>query len=150
MNDAPVHPSPKAGDRLLTGVRANPDAPMRGATEKREPGEHLDEESPEASKTNRDEPKQPDDQKAPSDEKKAPKNHRLRNTLLVVGAVLIALGGAAYWYYGTFFEETDDAQIDGYITNVAPRVPQGHGDRGLRGREYDRERGRSARRLGHE
>jgi membrane fusion protein (multidrug efflux system) len=41
---------------------------------------------------------------------------------LIAGAALLALGAAGYWYYGTFFEDTDDAQIDGYISNVASRV----------------------------
>src|SRR5882724_5564155 len=42
---------------------------------------------------------------------------------LIVGAgALVALALAGYWYHGTFYEDTDDAQVDGYITNVASRV----------------------------
>ena len=41
---------------------------------------------------------------------------------LIGGAALLVLGGAAYWYHGTFFEDTDDAQIDGYISTLSPRV----------------------------
>ncbi|HEY2893194.1 MAG TPA: HlyD family secretion protein, partial [Pirellulales bacterium] len=38
------------------------------------------------------------------------------------GVAVLALAAAAYWYHGTFFEDTDDAQIDGYISSLAPRV----------------------------
>ncbi|HEY1534814.1 MAG TPA: HlyD family secretion protein [Polyangiaceae bacterium] len=41
---------------------------------------------------------------------------------LISGAAVIVLGAAAYWYHGTFFEDTDDAQIDGYISSLSPRV----------------------------
>ena len=34
---------------------------------------------------------------------------------------------ASYWVHARHFEETDDAQIDGNISNVSPRV-SGHGD----------------------
>jgi len=42
--------------------------------------------------------------------------------ILIAAAALAVLGGAAYWYHGTFYEDTDDAQIDGYISNVSARV----------------------------
>jgi membrane fusion protein (multidrug efflux system) len=41
---------------------------------------------------------------------------------LIGGVALLGLAAAAYWYHGTFFEDTDDAQIDGYISSLAPRV----------------------------
>jgi membrane fusion protein (multidrug efflux system) len=42
---------------------------------------------------------------------------------LIVGlAAVLVLGGSAYWYHGTFFEDTDDAQIDGYISSLSSRV----------------------------
>jgi len=43
---------------------------------------------------------------------------------LVLGAVAlaIAVGGVSYWAYERRFEETDDAQIDGSISNVSPRI----------------------------
>ena len=41
---------------------------------------------------------------------------------LISGAAVIVLGAAAYWYHGTFFEDTDDAQIDGYISSLSSRV----------------------------
>ena len=48
-------------------------------------------------------------------------NPRLR-ALLIASAVLVVLGAAAFWYHSTFFEDTDDAQIDAYISSVSPRV----------------------------
>lgn len=43
---------------------------------------------------------------------------------LIIGGVLalVAVGGLLYWLHGRHFEETDDAQIDGTISNVSPRV----------------------------
>jgi membrane fusion protein (multidrug efflux system) len=41
---------------------------------------------------------------------------------LISGAAVLVLGAAAYWYHGTFFEDTDDAQIDGYISSLSSRV----------------------------
>ncbi len=43
---------------------------------------------------------------------------------LVLASVLgaLALGGAVYWAHARHFEDTDDAQIDGDISNVSPRV----------------------------
>ena len=45
-----------------------------------------------------------------------------KKALLIGGAAVLLIGGAAYWYHGTFFEDTDDAQIDGYISSVSARV----------------------------
>lgn len=45
-----------------------------------------------------------------------------KRALLIGGAVVLVLGGLGYWYYGTYFEDTDDAQIDGYISSVSARV----------------------------
>jgi membrane fusion protein (multidrug efflux system) len=44
---------------------------------------------------------------------------------LVAAAVALALGGGglAYYLHERHFEDTDDAQIDGEITNVSARVP---------------------------
>src|SRR6266581_338231 len=37
--------------------------------------------------------------------------------------LLVALGALGWWLYARHFEETDDAQIDGDISAVSPRVP---------------------------
>ncbi len=41
---------------------------------------------------------------------------------LLGGGLVLVLGAVGWWYYGTFFEDTDDAQIDGYISSVSSRV----------------------------
>ena len=62
----------------------------------------------------------PDASKA-AEKAKKPLSPR-KKALLIGGAAVLALGGAVYWYHGTFFEDTDDAQIDGYISSVSARV----------------------------
>ena len=54
-------------------------------------------------------------------EPKKPMSTRNR-ALIMGGAAVLLLGGTAYWYHGTFFEDTDDAQIDGYISSISSRV----------------------------
>ena len=64
----------------------------------------------------------PDDQPGDTKEElKKPTSARTR-ALLIGGGVVLLLAGTAYWYHGTFYEDTDDAQIDGYISNVSSRV----------------------------
>jgi membrane fusion protein, multidrug efflux system len=42
---------------------------------------------------------------------------------VAVGLLIVALAALAWWLYARHFEETDDAQIDGDISAVSPRVP---------------------------
>src|SRR4051812_16474586 len=47
-----------------------------------------------------------------------------RGRIVAVGiALALAGGGGAYHNHARHFEDTDDAQIDGEITGVSPRVP---------------------------
>ena len=57
----------------------------------------------------------------PARAQKKPLSRRARALLIADGAIVL-LSVAGYWYHGTFFEDTDDAQIDGYISSVSPRV----------------------------
>ncbi len=70
------------------------------------------------------EPKKTEETAQKADAQKAEKKplSPAKRVALIAGAAVLVLGGAAYWYHGTFFEDTDDAQIDGYISNVASRV----------------------------
>ncbi len=45
-----------------------------------------------------------------------------KKIILVVLIVLLALGGIFYWWRSTFWESTDDAQIDGHINPISARV----------------------------
>ncbi len=51
---------------------------------------------------------------------------RWRRPLLIALGVLVGLAvigaGIAYWLYQRHYETTDDAFVDGYVTQVAPRV----------------------------
>jgi membrane fusion protein, multidrug efflux system len=51
-----------------------------------------------------------------------PTKKRSVRTRVVAGALIVALAAFAWWLYARHFEETDDAQIDGDITAVSPRV----------------------------
>src|SRR5215813_6661125 len=52
---------------------------------------------------------------------RAPSSRR-RQLAIVAGVLLVAGGSTGYWLYGRQFEDTDDAQIDGNISNVSPRI----------------------------
>jgi membrane fusion protein, multidrug efflux system len=57
-------------------------------------------------------------QQAPSVAKRAS-----RRPLIIGGALaVLAVAGLGYWLHGRHFEATDDAQIDGTISDVSPRV----------------------------
>jgi membrane fusion protein (multidrug efflux system) len=48
---------------------------------------------------------------------------RSRRPFIIGGVVLaLAVAGSSYWAHSRHFEDTDDAQIDGAISNVSPRV----------------------------
>jgi membrane fusion protein, multidrug efflux system len=56
----------------------------------------------------------------PADTVVAPKASRRPAVLLGIG--LVVLAGAIYAFYDHHFEDTDDAQVDGNISNIGPRV----------------------------
>ncbi len=58
---------------------------------------------------------------ASSEDPPVKKKSRRPIVFLALGVLAIAIGG--YWLYARHFEETDDAQIDGNISNLGPRVP---------------------------
>jgi membrane fusion protein (multidrug efflux system) len=45
-----------------------------------------------------------------------------RRTLVAAAVALLVVGTFVYWLYARRFEKTDDAQVDGDITNLSPRV----------------------------
>jgi len=44
---------------------------------------------------------------------------------LIIGAIVLLVVGAFLWRYFTSYESTDDAQIDGHLNSISPRV-SGH------------------------
>jgi membrane fusion protein (multidrug efflux system) len=57
---------------------------------------------------------------APSHE--APASGSWRRWIVAGIGIAVAIGAAAYWQHARRFEETDDAQVDGSISSVSPRV----------------------------
>ena len=71
------------------------------------------------------EPGQQDGRQVPgkaAQTERPPARRSLRVPILVGVAVVLAIG-IAWWLHARHFEDTDDAQIDGDITAVSPRVP---------------------------
>lgn len=53
----------------------------------------------------------------------APSGNKRRNIAIAAIALIIVIGvGAAYWLYSRQFESTDDAFIEGDITQISPKV----------------------------
>ncbi|MEF1230917.1 biotin/lipoyl-binding protein, partial [Vibrio fortis] len=53
------------------------------------------------------------------------KNKKRNKAPLIATAIMLALGlgGGSYWYgYGQYFESTDNAYLQGDITNISPKV----------------------------
>jgi membrane fusion protein (multidrug efflux system) len=65
------------------------------------------------------EPRKGAPQSSPPDPKKSRKI-RLR---IVAGVLVVVVIGLAWWLHARKFEDTDDAQVDGNIISVSPRVP---------------------------
>jgi membrane fusion protein (multidrug efflux system) len=61
----------------------------------------------------------------PAAEQAAAETEKKRRTRLRVGIGLgiLAVAGLLWWLHARKFEDSDDAQVDGYITSVSPRVP---------------------------
>jgi membrane fusion protein (multidrug efflux system) len=58
---------------------------------------------------------------APTAAATRPSSTRARRLALAAAAVL-AVGSAGYWLHARQFEDTDDAQIDGNISNLSPKI----------------------------
>ena len=52
----------------------------------------------------------------------APVNRRRAGLLIAIAALVLLMGGIAFWRYGAGRVATDDAQIDGHIMPLAARV----------------------------
>jgi multidrug resistance efflux pump len=50
-----------------------------------------------------------------------PTPSRRKKILPVIALVLVA-GGGGWWLHTRGYEDTDDAQIDGTISNISPRI----------------------------
>jgi membrane fusion protein (multidrug efflux system) len=66
-----------------------------------------------------DKPPQQEQKKPPVD----PARAKRRRLIIIAIGVVVVLGGFLYWLHTRHFEDTDDAQIDGYLTAISSRVP---------------------------
>src|SRR5438067_8571641 len=73
----------------------------------------------------RGEPKQQDGSQSPATAAEAgrPPAKRSLRVPIIVGVAIALVVVVAWWLHARHFEDTDDAQIDGDITAVSPRVP---------------------------
>ncbi|MBV8069214.1 MAG: HlyD family secretion protein [Acidobacteriaceae bacterium] len=52
----------------------------------------------------------------------APKGRRRAFTIFFIVLAILAAGGAAYWLYGSQFEDTDDAEVDAHLNPISARI----------------------------
>jgi len=56
-------------------------------------------------------------------EMSSPPKHPARKRFLIVGAVvLVLIGVGLFWWHSTYYEDTDDAQIDGNLVQISARI----------------------------
>ncbi len=49
--------------------------------------------------------------------------HPARNRFLIIGAVvLVLIGVGLFWWHSTYYEDTDDAQVDGNLVQISARI----------------------------
>ncbi|MGE5048759.1 MAG: HlyD family secretion protein [Deltaproteobacteria bacterium] len=62
-------------------------------------------------------------QQRPGPKAEDPERRRRKRVRIGIGVSLVLAAGFIWWLQARKFEDTDDAQIDGYITAVSSRVP---------------------------
>ena len=60
---------------------------------------------------------------APAEHEQTERKKPAARVRIVAGLALLAIVGLLWWLHARKFEDTDDAQVDGYITAVSSRVP---------------------------
>lgn len=45
-----------------------------------------------------------------------------RKGIIIAIVVLLVLGGLAFWWHSTYYEDTDDAQINGHLIQISSRI----------------------------
>ena len=72
-----------------------------------------------------DQDKDKDDKKKDKDDDKKkddPAKKRRRNIIIAAVVLLLIIGGGLWYWHTTFYEDTDDAQVDGNLYQVSSRV----------------------------
>ncbi len=63
------------------------------------------------------------DEQSPEETELRSQRRPSRKRFFIIGAVvLVILGAALYWWHSTYYESTDDAQIDGDLVQISTRI----------------------------
>lgn len=112
------------------GITALLERPHDAAPPKKEPFENKQDTQNKGD--NKKEPKERDNaedsKQKQSDKEKEPHKppvYKRPGVIIVVSAVLLIaiIGGIAYWLHARHYVSTDDAYIDGHVTQISPQIP---------------------------
>ncbi|HEY1500288.1 MAG TPA: HlyD family secretion protein [Acidobacteriaceae bacterium] len=63
------------------------------------------------------------EQSKPTEERPEPTGQRSRRRFIIIGVVAVLVVGALlFWWHSTFYEDTDDASVDGHLVQVSSRI----------------------------
>jgi membrane fusion protein (multidrug efflux system) len=66
------------------------------------------------------------EQSKPTEERPEPTPQRSRRRFIIIGLVAVLVVGALlFWWHSTYYEDTDDASVDGHLVQVSARI-NGH------------------------
>ncbi|MGC2301298.1 MAG: HlyD family secretion protein [Acidobacteriaceae bacterium] len=66
------------------------------------------------------------EQSKASEERPEPVGQRSRRRFIIIGVVAVLVVGALlFWWHSTFYEDTDDASVDGHLVQISARI-NGH------------------------
>jgi membrane fusion protein (multidrug efflux system) len=54
---------------------------------------------------------------------KQPEEPKSRRRFIIIGVVaILVVGGVLFWWHSTFYEDTDDAQVNGHLIQISARI----------------------------
>ncbi|HTD53841.1 MAG TPA: hypothetical protein VK670_00560, partial [Silvibacterium sp.] len=60
---------------------------------------------------------------APDTTPDEPARPKSRRRFIIIGVVaLIVVGALLFWWHSTFYEDTDDAQVNGHLIQISSRI----------------------------
>ncbi|HUB17174.1 MAG TPA: HlyD family secretion protein [Acidobacteriaceae bacterium] len=66
------------------------------------------------------------EQSRPTEERPENTGQRSRRRFIIIGVVAVLVVGALlFWWHSTYYEDTDDASVDGHLVQISARIP-GH------------------------
>jgi len=64
----------------------------------------------------------PGESEPDSDNNELPQPPTRRRAIIVIVVAILVVVAVAFWWYGTFSEDTDDAQVNGHLIQVSSRI----------------------------